>query len=74
MKNHNLIPKHTKISEKERDQILSKLNITANMLPKISIDDPVIVDCDVKCGDIVKIERKSLTAGKSNYYRLVVEE
>ncbi|MBU4242327.1 MAG: DNA-directed RNA polymerase subunit H, partial [Nanoarchaeota archaeon] len=41
-------------------------------LPKISKNDPAIKELEVKKGDLIKIERKSPTIGKSIFYRVVV--
>ena len=69
---HSLVPKHTKLSDKEKKQVLEKYNITLNELPKILASDPAIKDLGLKLGDIVKIERKSKTAGEYDYYRGVI--
>jgi DNA-directed RNA polymerase subunit H (RpoH/RPB5) len=69
---HNLVPKHTKLSQKDKKALFEKYNILTKDLPKILIDDPVLVGLDVVEGDIVKIERKSITTGKTVYYRGVV--
>lgn len=68
---HGLVPKHTILSEEEKNQLLQKYKILAQQLPKISATDPVVKLIGAKVGDILKIERASLTAGESVYYRLV---
>ena len=42
-------------------------------LPLIFANDPAIIGLGVKPGDMIKITRKSATAGESFYYRYVVE-
>jgi len=69
---HILIPVHKKLSEKETEEILKKYNITVKELPKILSSDPAIAELDVKEGDVVKVMRKSRTAGESSYYRGVL--
>ncbi len=69
---HVLVPKHTKVSEKEKKDIIEKYNITVYDLPLIKKNDPAIKYLDVKPGDIVKITRKSATAGEAAFYRCVV--
>ncbi len=69
---HILVPIHTKISEKEKAELLKKYNIKLKDLPKIQITDPAIQHLDVKEGDVIKISRKSRTSGESFYYRGVV--
>lgn len=71
--NHVLVPKHEKCSETEKKAILKKYNITIADLPKISINDAAIVDMDLQPGDMVKVTRDSQTAGKSIFYRIVIE-
>ncbi|HIE37170.1 TPA: DNA-directed RNA polymerase subunit H, partial [Candidatus Geothermarchaeota archaeon] len=41
-------------------------------LPYIKRTDPVVRALGAKHGDIIKITRKSPTAGESVYYRLVI--
>ena len=69
---HYLVPKHTKLSEAEAKKFLEKYNVTIKELPKILIIDPALNKMDVKPGDIIKIDRKSETAGKTVYYRGVI--
>ncbi len=67
---HILQPKHSKINEKESEELLSKLNISKSQLPKILSTDPALPEgCIV--GDIIKIERRE--DDKINiYFRVVV--
>ncbi|MCD6523147.1 MAG: DNA-directed RNA polymerase subunit H [Candidatus Diapherotrites archaeon] len=69
--NHKLVPKHEKISKKEAEELLKKYNLTKDQLPKINEDDPVVKAIKAKKGDILKITRKSLTAGEAVSYRIV---
>ncbi len=69
-KMHILQPKHSKLSEKEIQDLLDKLNIAKSQLPKILSTD-VALKGELQVGDVVKIERKE--EDKTNiYYRVVV--
>ena len=70
---HILIPKHTKISDSEKNKVLEKYGVSANALPRIMTSDLAIGKLRIKVGDIVKVERYSKTAGNTVYYRTVVE-
>ena len=74
VKTHILVPKHSKLNQKETKQLFDKLQITIRDLPRISVKDPAIAALDVQVGDIIKVERNSPTAGKAVYYRGVVNE
>ena len=67
---HILQPKHSKLSKKENEELLSKLNISKAQLPKILSNDTGLPEgCEI--GDIIKLERKE--GDKINiYYRVVV--
>ena len=69
---HILVPEHSKISDKEKNDLLEKYHITLKELPKISKKDPAIAHLNVKEGDVIKIIRKSPTAGESIFYRGVI--
>lgn len=71
---HELIPEHTKLSEKETKALFKIYNITLREIPKILLHDPAISHLDAKEGDIIKIKRKSRTAGETIYYRGVMKE
>ena len=64
---HEILPKH------EAEEILRKYNAKPSQLPYIMITDKGLEDLEVRPGDIIKITRKSPTAGQSVYYRYVVE-
>jgi len=67
---HILQPKHSKISEKDAEQLLNKLNISKAQLPKIFSNDVALPEgCQV--GDMIKIERKE-DEKTTVYYRVVV--
>ena len=67
---HILQPKHFKLSEKEAEELLEKLNVSKSQFPKILSNDSALPEgCNI--GDIIKIERKE--KNKINiYYRVVV--
>jgi len=71
---HELVPEHSKLSDKEAKALLKTYNITIRELPKILIFDPAIAHLNVKEGDIIRIRRKSRTAGGVIFYRGVVKE
>jgi DNA-directed RNA polymerase subunit H len=71
--NHVYQPKHEILPKAEAERILAKYNTKPSQLPYIMITDKGIEDLDVRPGDIIKITRKSPTAGESVYYRYVVE-
>lgn len=75
---HDLVPEHALLSEKETQELLKKLKIRSDQLPKIRKDDPVIkilemVHGPVLEGQVIKITRKSDSAGVSVVYRTVVD-
>ena len=68
---HSLQPKHSKLNEKETEELLVNFNVSKSQLPKILLDDPAIPkDCQV--GDVIKIERKFSEGKTAFYYRAVV--
>ena len=70
---HIDVPKHEIMTRKEAEGVLEKYHWKSTDLPLIFVNDPAIIAIGVKPGDMIKITRKSATAGKSFYYRYVVE-
>jgi DNA-directed RNA polymerase subunit H (RpoH/RPB5) len=71
---HDLVPKHTKLSEKEKEVLLKNYGIQVKDLPKIMKEDSAVASLNLKGGDVVKIERASRTSGHTVYYRGVWED
>ena len=70
---HELVPKHEIVSEKEVEELMSKYRIKPYQLPWIKASDPVAKLIGAKPGDVLKIARKSPTAGSAVAYRYVIE-
>ena len=70
---HVLVPKHEIMAKKDAEEVLKTYNCRTTDLPLIFANDPAIIGLGVKPGDMIKITRKSATAGESFYYRYVVE-
>ena len=71
--NHIYQPRHEILAKKDAEEIMKKYNAKPSQLPYIMMSDKAIEELDVRPGDIIKITRKSPTAGESVYYRYVVE-
>jgi len=70
---HNLVPKHEILSEEESKQLLAQYKVHPYQLPQIKFSDPAVKAIGAKPGDILRIIRKSPTAGEHIAYRYVVE-
>lgn len=70
---HRYVPKHEIMTKEDARGVLEKFNCQPTELPLIFANDPAILGLGVKPGDMIKIIRDSATAGKSDYYRYVVE-
>lgn len=68
------VPKHEILKENEKEQLLKKYKIHPYQLPQISFSDPAVKVIGAKPGDILRITRKSSTAGEHTAYRYVVEQ
>ena len=68
---HELVPKHSKLSVKEKKELFDTYNISERELPRILKSDTAIANLNVDIGTIIKIIRKSKTAGEAVFYRVV---
>ncbi len=69
---HELVPEHEVLKPEEAIEVLRSLGVRPEQLPHIRASDPVARAIGAKPGDIVKITRKSPTAGKIVVYRFVI--
>jgi DNA-directed RNA polymerase subunit H len=76
--NHALVPEHKLLSPEEVEAVIGKYSISIDELPKMKRSDACIRSLELRVGEIprgsiVKIIRRSDTAGISYAYRLVVD-
>lgn len=69
---HELVPRHEVLPPEEARKLIKKYGVKPEMLPWIRSNDPVVKIIGAKPGDIVKIIRRSRTAGTFIAYRFVV--
>ena len=77
---HTLVPKHILLSEEEAEKVLADLKLKREQLPKIRKNDAAIralertegVEHSIEPGSVIKVVRKSKTAGIYVAYRGVV--
>jgi DNA-directed RNA polymerase subunit H len=69
---HHLVPEHEILSKEEAKELLKEYHVEAYQLPQIRTSDPAVFLIGARPGDIVKITRKSPTAGVHVTYRHVV--
>ncbi|MHA1784155.1 MAG: DNA-directed RNA polymerase subunit H [Candidatus Helarchaeota archaeon] len=70
---HEFVPKHEIISEEEANKILNYYKLTKEDLPQILTSDPVAIIIGARPGDVIRITRKSQTAGESIIYRQCIQ-
>ena len=68
---HEFAPAHEILTEDEVASLLSKYSCEKICLPKIRYTDAAVKYLGAKPGDVLRIKRKSRTAGTSLYDRLV---
>ncbi|MFC2174907.1 DNA-directed RNA polymerase subunit H [archaeon] len=69
---HELVPKHEIVSDTGLEKVMKQYNVTKDQLPQIKETDPVAQAIGAKKGQVLKITRPSITAGKTVTYRIVV--
>lgn len=70
---HFLVPKHEILSSVDAERILRKYRVKPYQLPSIKASDPAVLLVGGKPGDIVRVTRRSPTAGLAVAYRYVTE-
>jgi DNA-directed RNA polymerase subunit H len=70
---HALVPVHQILSEEEKQEVLTNYRVQPYQLPQIGSSDPAVKAIGAKPGDVLRIIRKSPTAGEHTAYRYVVE-
>ncbi len=76
--NHILVPEHRLLKPQEAEEVLKKYSISIEELPKIRRSDACVRSLELRVGEIprgsiIKIVRRSETAGISYAYRLVID-
>jgi DNA-directed RNA polymerase subunit H (RpoH/RPB5) len=73
---HEKVPPHRVLTPPQSRALLKRLKLEPERLPTIPLNDAAIMalltTTEVNVGDIVEIERTSISTGKKLYWRLVV--
>jgi DNA-directed RNA polymerase subunit H len=70
---HKLVPKQEILTEEEKSELLSKFRVQPYQLPQISSVDPTVKAIGAKPGNVLRVIRRSPTAGEHVAYRYVIE-
>ncbi len=70
---HEMVPPHVIAEESEIQMVLDHYGIKKTQLPRIQTQDPAARVLGARPGQVIRVERDSPTAGKTYYYRLVVD-
>jgi DNA-directed RNA polymerase subunit H len=70
---HEFVPKHEILTAEERKKLLAEYKVHPYQLPEIKASDLAVKVIGARPGDIIRVIRKSPTAGKYVAYRHVIE-
>ena len=65
------MPKHTVLSQQEKQKVLAKYQAESKQYPKILLGDPIVRYFGLDKGDMLKIERFFENYGEYVTYRVV---
>lgn len=71
--NHELVPIHELLTDDQVRDLYGHYNIMPEQLPKILASDPAAQAVGAKNGNVVRIRRKSKTAGEAIAFRYVID-
>jgi len=71
---HDLVPRHVVMNKKDAEEVLRKYHVRPYQFPYIKASDPACMAIGAKPGDLIKIVRRSPTAGEAIAYRCVIED
>jgi DNA-directed RNA polymerase subunit H len=69
---HDFVSKHELLTPEEKQKFLDDRKVISYQLPRINATDPAIIAVGGRPGDIVRVIRRSQTAGKYFTYRYIV--
>ena len=70
---HVMVPKHKKLNQEEKKNIMMKFNITSEEeIPEISRFDPVAIILFLRPGELCEITRYNKTSIKNIFYRICI--
>lgn len=71
---HQMVPRHIRLSEEEQEMVLQKYAATEQHMPKILLTDPMARYLGLRLGDMVRIERKMGNQGELPMYRVAASQ
>jgi len=70
---HEYVPKHVKLTQKEKESVMKKYNISSDsQFPEISMFDPVAKAILMRPGELCEITRYDKISFKNTFYRICV--
>jgi len=70
--NHDFVSTHELLTPEEKEKFMEDHKVEPYQLPRINAHDPAVIAVGGKPGDIVRVIRRSQTAGKYVAYRYIV--